>query len=374
MKEKLLIDPNMTLQTLQILSLILIVVCTIMALVFIAIPLPNHEGLREYKNSLKILALSFITVAFCTAAMETDFFSSVFIATSYTQLILFTLSLIVLINPKKIKIRYVLKSSTPLIFFVLINIVLNYYLQTPEIANWQDLKLNITHPTIVIRALFLLSYIAQLIYSILLFKNEFSHFNVKLDNFFTDDFKPRLKWIKISFYSSVSIGVVVIFATLLPSLTFNILFEIGTILFYVGFGLLFIQYPRFYPKIKSILSEQIHPVKSNNSITWSMAKESIIAHQLHIKQGVTIEDVAKHLKTSRNSISALINREAGVNFNSWINELRINDAKQIMCEDPSLPIAQISEMVGFSEPSNFSKQFKLVTQHSPKQWRQKNLN
>ena len=105
-----------------------------------------------------------------------------------------------------------------------------------------------------------------------------------------------------------------------------------------------------------------------------MAKESIIAHQLHIKQGVTIEDVAKHLKTSRNSISALINREAGVNFNSWINELRINDAKQIMCEDPSLPIAQISEMVGFSEPSNFSKQFKLVTQHSPKQWRQKNLN
>ncbi len=374
MKEKLLIDPNMTLQTLQILSLILIVVCTIMALVFIAIPLPNHEGLREYKNSLKILALSFITVAFCTAAMETDFFSSVFIATSYTQLILFTLSLIVLINPKKIKIRYVLKSSTPLIFFVLINIVLNYYLQTPEIANWQDLKLNITHPTIVIRALFLLSYIAQLIYSILLFKNEFSHFNVKLNNFFTDDFKPRLKWIKISFYSSVSIGVVVIFATLLPSLTFNILFEIGTILFYVGFGLLFIQYPRFYPKIKSILSEQIHPVKSNNSITWSMAKESIIAHQLHIKQGVTIEDVAKHLKTSRNSISALINREAGVNFNSWINELRINDAKQIMCEDPSLPIAQISEMVGFSEPSNFSKQFKLVTQHSPKQWRQKNLN
>lgn len=374
MKEKLLIDPNMTLQTLQILSLILIVVCTIMALVFIAIPLPNHEGLREYKNSLKILALSFITVAFCTAAMETDFFSSVFIATSYTQLILFTLSLIVLINPKKIKIRYVLKSSTPLIFFVLINIVLNYYLQTPEIANWQDLKLNITHPTIVFRALFLLSYIAQLIYSILLFKNEFSHFNVKLNNFFTDDFKPRLKWIKISFYSSVLIGVVVIFATLLPSLTFNILFEIGTILFYVGFGLLFIQYPRFYPKIKSILSEQIHPVKSNNSITWSMAKESIIAHQLHIKQGVKIEDVAKHLKTSRNSISALINREAGVNFNSWINELRINDAKQIMCEDPSLPIAQISEMVGFSEPSNFSKQFKLVTQHSPKQWRQKNLN
>ena len=374
MKEKLLIDPNMTLQTLQILSLIHIVVCTIMALVFIAIPLPNHEGLREYKNSLKILALSFITVAFCTAAMETDFFSSVFIATSYTQLILFTLSLIVLINPKKIKIRYVLKSSTPLIFFVLINIVLNYYLQTPEIANWQDLKLNITHPTIVFRALFLLSYIAQLIYSILLFKNEFSHFNVKLNNFFTDDFKPRLKWIKISFYSSVLIGVVVIFATLLPSLTFNILFEIGTILFYVGFGLLFIQYPRFYPKIKSILSEQIHPVKSNNSITWSMAKESIIAHQLHIKQGVTIEDVAKHLKTSRNSISALINREAGVNFNSWINELRINDAKQIMCEDPSLPIAQISEMVGFSEPSNFSKQFKLVTQHSPKQWRQKNLN
>ena len=66
-----------------------------MALVFIAIPLPNHEGLREYKNSLKILALSFITVAFCTAAMETDFFSSVFIATSYTQLILFTLWLVI---------------------------------------------------------------------------------------------------------------------------------------------------------------------------------------------------------------------------------------------------------------------------------------
>jgi len=81
--------------------------------------------------------------------------------------------------------------------------------------------------------------------------------------------------------------------------------------------------------------------------------------------------MAQFLKISRTTLSGLINKEEGMNFYMWINILRIKEAQQLLVENPNYSIATVSEMVGFTEHSNFSRQFKLVANTSPSEWRQK---
>jgi len=85
-----------------------------------------------------------------------------------------------------------------------------------------------------------------------------------------------------------------------------------------------------------------------------------------------IEELAQHLKIGRTTFSGMINKEEGINYNLWMNTLRIDEAKKIFAANLDFSIAQVSEMVGFSEQSNFSRQFKIITKQSPSEWRQQN--
>ena len=111
----------------------------------------------------------------------------------------------------------------------------------------------------------------------------------------------------------------------------------------------------------------------NNERMEILFKEDLdisrIITALQIESGVTIEDLANKLNIGRTTLSNLINREEGVNFNTWINRLRIEEAKQLLIDNPDYTIAKISEMVGYTEQANFSRQFKQITGESPLLWR-----
>ena len=64
-----------------------------------------------------------------------------------------------------------------------------------------------------------------------------------------------------------------------------------------------------------------------------------------------------------------INTMEGVNFNTFIGRLRIAEAQAIMNEAPSTSFAELAAMVGFSEQSNFSRQFKAITGFTPSEYR-----
>ncbi len=84
--------------------------------------------------------------------------------------------------------------------------------------------------------------------------------------------------------------------------------------------------------------------------------------------------MSQYLKIGRTTLSTFINNEEGMNFNMWINTLRIEESKKILIEFPDYNLAQIAEMVGYSESSNFSRQFKQVAKVSPSVWRQSHRN
>jgi len=112
------------------------------------------------------------------------------------------------------------------------------------------------------------------------------------------------------------------------------------------------------------------PSKNKGRIVWADLKNTILTEKYYLKPEVNIEEMARYLKIGRTSLSRFINNEEGLNFNAWINMLRIEESKLFLVKYPDYTLIEISEMVGYSESSNFSRQFKQLTSKSPSVWRQ----
>jgi len=112
--------------------------------------------------------------------------------------------------------------------------------------------------------------------------------------------------------------------------------------------------------------------KVRKRINWIQLKEQILEDKYYLGEGVNIQEMAQYLKIGRTSLSTFINNHEGMNFNQWINKLRIEEAKHLLIANPAFSLTQIAELVGYSEASNFSRQFKQITTESPSVWRQNN--
>jgi AraC-like DNA-binding protein len=97
-------------------------------------------------------------------------------------------------------------------------------------------------------------------------------------------------------------------------------------------------------------------------------KHKIKSTKYYLRTGVNIEEMSQYLKIERTTHSTFNNNKEAMNFNMWINSLRIEEAKKSLIEFQEYNHALIAEMVGYSELSNFSRQFKNITKVSPSVW------
>ncbi|PSR06064.1 MAG: hypothetical protein BRD49_02420 [Bacteroidetes bacterium SW_10_40_5] len=82
---------------------------------------------------------------------------------------------------------------------------------------------------------------------------------------------------------------------------------------------------------------------------------------------LNLKMMAKELGTNEYYVSRAINEESGMNFNSYINNYRVNMAKTMLL-DASVQdetIAEIAVAVGFNNATSFSRTFKQLTGLSP---------
>ncbi|BDX38974.1 hypothetical protein CYCD_23290 [Tenuifilaceae bacterium CYCD] len=153
-----------------------------------------------------------------------------------------------------------------------------------------------------------------------------------------------------------------------PYKEFDITLTIIFMSFYLFFAIEYLNYPNIY--------KTIHPVINNIgkedalASQWSNFKKIILDKKYYLNLGITIDEMAKLIQLNRTTLSKFINSEENMNFNTWINTLRITEAQRLMISNPDLSIRQIAEQTGFSEQTNFSRQFRIITGISPTEWKQ----
>lgn len=94
---------------------------------------------------------------------------------------------------------------------------------------------------------------------------------------------------------------------------------------------------------------------------------------LYKDPNLTMPMVAKKLKILTHRLSQLINDNAGKSFPSYINEYRINAAKQLLATHQNYTFEAIGYECGFNSKSTFYSTFKKLTGATPAQY-QNSLN
>ncbi len=84
-------------------------------------------------------------------------------------------------------------------------------------------------------------------------------------------------------------------------------------------------------------------------------------------QQFTITNLAKQLETNRNYLSMIINENFKTNFNNFVNEYRIREAKKLLLnpEYSNYTIEGIAQTVGFHSKATFNNAFKKFTGVTP---------
>ena len=362
----------------------LVMGCLTVAIVFLVFPLPLNKGLHKYRISLQFLAGAYLTLASLETIVmvfelnEVNFIGIRTLTIASLQASLFTFSLITLINPTIITKRYLFKQLIPVLIFVIFYILVAVSWGSPKISTFAELKQYIWQPAVVVRELFLLYYIFRLLYLVRLFNEQIHKYEEKIDDYFADTTSLHLSWVTYCFIAALTVGVLALLSCFMFTLQMLLFFTISYTIFYLVFAFYFIQYPRTFiyiePAIFSPKNIKEEFQNNNKRLVWSELKMIVITDKYYLKTGVNIEDMACFLKIGRTTLSTFINTEEKVNFNAWINSLRIEEAKRLMLENPNHNLTQIAEMIGYSESSNFCRQFKLIINESPSVWRQASQN
>lgn len=361
-----------TLQSYEILIIGLMVMGPILAI------LPMGKGdprLKGYRVSLIFMALSFVFLGiYCLikVRLPRELLFIPFFISSHIQVSLLGLAHLNLINLNIVHRKPIALNFLPMLICAALYAISRCFAPFVQLSSWKVVFDSLSNPTVIVRILWLLVYIGQIIYYAVVFFKEEKVYSRALGNWLSDAPNQKYRLALYSFIGAQLAGLdsVCICLTLNPFL--GGLFNLLMLALYAFMCVLFVQYPAIFFKVSGLIADDgkdDSPTSQQVSVDWPALKERIITEKLYLTEGLTVEQLAKTLAISKVALSRSINNLEGVNFNTFIGRLRITEAQTLMNEDPSISFAELAMKVGFSEQSNFSRQFKSITGFTPGEYR-----
>ncbi len=117
--------------------------------------------------------------------------------------------------------------------------------------------------------------------------------------------------------------------------------------------------------IRDVFEQVLVEQKSKGQLPIRQARQYI---QEHYSSQVSLEDVAEAIQLSPAYLSTLFKKEMGINFSDYLISCRIEAAKDLL-KNTDLPIAEVSEQVGYLDSRHFSKTFSKVVGLKPSAYR-----
>ncbi len=122
--------------------------------------------------------------------------------------------------------------------------------------------------------------------------------------------------------------------------------------------------------IESGLDEKLHSFeKEYNTQLFERIQQLVVQKRLYLNPDLKIGDIADALQSNEKEISKAINDVKDRRFTSYINNFRIELAKELLLSHPQDSIKEITFKTGFSSQPQFQRKFKELTGLTPEQFR-----
>lgn len=133
------------------------------------------------------------------------------------------------------------------------------------------------------------------------------------------------------------------------------------------------RYPDFY----QLVARQERAKKYKKSLILGLSREKIIdrlrelmeVEKVYRQFDLKLEEVAAMLMITPHQLSEFVNDCVGMNFASYINHYRVEEARQLLLENPEQSTLSIGFDVGFGSKQSFNTIFKQQTGMTPSVYR-----
>lgn len=111
------------------------------------------------------------------------------------------------------------------------------------------------------------------------------------------------------------------------------------------------------------------PQQTEKSISNAAFLHMLRYIEAHLTEGCSLQQLAAEMHMHANYLGQIFKRETGKTYTTYITELRIEKAKELL-DSKNLSISEIASSLGFNDYFYFLKTFKRVVGMTPKQYRQ----
>ncbi len=206
--------------------------------------------------------------------------------------------------------------------------------------------------------------IAQITYYSISITISTNRYNEKLLNEFSNVENLSINWIKGFNYSFLVVGILFIcfyifnpFKEQNTLLLLVILFGVSMFMWAMGIAS-FKQKQLSESQSEEIITNdlvEISEIGTNNIELISRLIDYVEIKQAFLQSDLSMTSVCREIGTNRTYLSALINQQFGVNFNTFINQYRVKYVTYYLKENPSTTKDELVQLGGFGSLSSLNR-------------------
>ncbi len=243
---------------------------------------------------------------------------------------------------------------------------------------------------VVIQAVYVAVFILQCVSHIVAFRKRYKEGLKKLERYYDEDEDQKLKWIHFCYVIMMLTQMFILVYRLFPT-GFMKIYNVWYSLFMLYFTANFISFLGSHKlaldafAYKALSGQEIRPLGAKRKSTKASDKvenpteiefrkieraiEQWVKQKKYVEYDKSREDVAREMNTTREMLHLYFTTRMGMDFKTWRTELRIEEAKRLLLKDKKISTNLAGEMAGFSDRSNFHRQFVKIVGCSPRQYR-----
>lgn len=117
-------------------------------------------------------------------------------------------------------------------------------------------------------------------------------------------------------------------------------------------------------------SEQFEMIMNaiGNSTSDSIIDDIVYYIKHNFSDNIKLDTIAPLFGYNSSYLGKIFSKKMGVNFNSYIDQVRINHSKELLLEK-NLKVYEIATLVGYNDVDYFHKKFKKYVGRSPAEFR-----